>query len=367
MIGLVGLSQFIPVLLLSLFGGQAADRYNRKHILLICQAIRFVFISVLAISPLLSTRYEISVIILCSVVFGGVNAFFPASSNALFPSLVPREVLPKAVVWNSIGIQFASILGPALAGGLLMLGESYAYGVAAFITAFGFICVLIIEVPTQVVKHGQRALSLMIEGLRYIGSNKIVLGAITLDFVVVFFAGSIALLPVFARDVLQVGEQGFGALRSAIAFGAAGVALTLSVYTIEKRIGLWMFGSVIVFGLSILVFGMSKLFWLSFIALMVHGAADMVSMYIRQSLVQLSTPDDMKGRVSSVSFIFIAGSNELGEFQSGVAARLLGPIGAVLMGGVVAIGASLVWMKVFPQLREASRFEDMEEQKLAPK
>jgi len=290
MIGLVGLSQFVPVLLLSLFGGQAADKHNRKKILLICQAVRFVFMVLLASSPLFSTQVEVGIIFLSSAVFGAVNAFFPASSNAMYPSLVPRSILPRAVVWNSIGVQFATILGPALAGFLLLFGESYAFGAAALMTAFGFVCLLLIDPPPQIAKTGQNAFELMKEGIKYIGSNKIVLGAITLDFVVVFFAGSVALLPVFARDVLNVGEQGFGILRSATAIGAAAVAVTLSMKAIENRIGIWMFGSVILFGISILVFGASKLFWLSFVALIVHGAADMVSMYIRQSLVQLSTP-----------------------------------------------------------------------------
>ncbi len=362
LIGFVGLSQYIPVFFLSLIGGQAADRLDRRKIMLTMELIKLVCATVLCVTPFLSAVPALSAIFSVSFVLGITNAFVPAASNALYPTLVPRSVLPKAVVWNTMGFQIATIGGPAIGGLLLMGGESYAYVTALIMTVCAILTLLQIKPPEHVKKVGAKGLAMVFEGLRYVLQNKIVLGAITLDFVVVFFAGSIALLPVFARDILHVGEEGFGILRASLGLGALIVAIALSRHSIQAHIGKWMFASVILFGIAILMFGMSRIFWLSVVALMIHGGADMISMYIRSSLVQLSTPDDMKGRVSSTNFIFVSASNELGEFQSGVAARLLGPVGAVMLGGCVAIGAGLVWMGLFPALRKADRFEDIEEQ-----
>ena len=362
LIGFVGLAQFLPILILSLVGGTVADRMDRKRILLVCQGIRLVCIAALVVSPGFDAIAALAIVFTASVAFGSVNAFFPAAANALYPTLVSRDILPKAVVWNSIGQQFAMVAGPAVGGLLLTFGEPVTYGTAFALSLIATVLLARIDAPPRAQPVTAKGTAMMIEGLRYIWSNKVVFGAISLDFVVVFFAGSIALLPVFARDILGVGEEGFGILRAAPAIGAALVALLMSVRPIGRRIGPAMFIAVFAFGVAIIVFGLSRVFWVSVLALIVHGAADMFSVYIRQSLIQLSTPDAMKGRVSSVSFIFIAGSNELGEFQSGVAARLLGPVYAVLVGGVVAIVASGVWLGLFPALRRADRFEDIEEQ-----
>lgn len=362
LLGFVGLAQYIPVFFLSLIGGQAADRLDRKKILLFMEVMKLVCGAALLASPFLNAIPALTIIFSVSFLLGVANAFIPGATSAFYPTLVPRSVLPKAVVWNSMGFQIAFIVGTSLGGLLLMGGEVLAYTVAIVLLTLAIIALLQIKAPEHVKKAGAKGLSMVFDGLKYIGRNKVVLGSITLDFVVVFFAGSVALLPVFARDILDVGEQGFGILRASTGVGALLVVLVLSRHSIQSHIGRWMFGSVIMFGIAILVFGLSRSFWLSAFALVVHGGADMISMYIRQSLIQLSTPDDMKGRVSSTSFIFVSASNELGEFQSGVAARILGPVGAVMLGGVVAIGAGLAWMGLFPALRKADRFQDIEEQ-----
>ncbi len=359
--GLIGLSIFVPVLLLSLVGGQAADRLNKKSILVTAHLIRFGAFGALFLSVTLPAEAALTVIFAATVVLGTIYAFVPAASNALFPTLVPRAELPQAIAWNSLGYQTSSILGPAIAGLLLTASLPLVYAVGMAMSLGATLAIATAATPAHVKQVNARGLSMIFDGLRYVASNRTVLGAISLDLVAVFFAGSVALLPVYARDILNVGPEGYGLLWSATAIGAASVAAILAVRPLSQRVGLWMFGAVALFGVSIIVFGLSRVFWLSFAALVIHGAADMISVFVRQSLIQLATPDAMKGRVTSVSFIFIAGSNELGEFQSGVATRFLGPIGAVLLGGAVAIGAAGLWMRLFPQLAQADRFEDVAE------
>lgn len=365
LVGMVGLAQFIPVFFLSLLGGQAADRLNKKLILVACQIIRLTGFAALFAAAGMAGRQALPVLFAVSVVFGVINAFTPAASGALYPTLVPRTELPNAIAWNSLGYQVAAIIGPAIGGLLLASGEEVVYGSGAVMVILATLSIWTAQTPAHIKQTSARGLEMIIEGLRYVGSNKIVLGAISLDLIVVFFAGSVALLPVFARDILHIGEEGFGVLRAAPAVGAALVALILAARPLTRNVGRWMFAAVAVFGVAILIFGVSRVFWLSLVALTLHGAADMISVFVRQSLIQLATPDIMKGRVSSVSFIFISASNELGEFQSGVAARFLGPVGAVIMGGCVAIGAAGLWTRLFPQLARADAFEDVEEEALA--
>jgi hypothetical protein len=202
-----------------------------------------------------------------------------------------------------------------------------------------------------------RTIGLIVEGLRYVWGNKIVLGAISLDLVVVLLAGAVALLPVFARDILHAGPSELGVLRSAMGVGAAVVALWLAVKPLRRRVGAWMFGATIIFGIATVVFGLSESLWLTAVALAVAGGVDMISVYVRQSLIQLATPDAMRGRVSAVSFVFISASNELGDFEAGLMARIFGPVLAVTIGGVAAIGASAWWMRLFPALAKADGFE----------
>ena len=366
LLGLVGLTQFLPVFFLSLVGGQAADRLNQKFIIVASQLIRAAASLVLLSTFFLPASAAFPLIFTAAFAMGVVNAFVPAASNALFPRLVPRAELPAAIAWNSLGYTGASIVGPALGGLLYVLGGEVVYSTAAIMSVIAALLIATAGTPRHEKRTGAHGLAMVIDGLRYIVRNRIVLGAISIDFVAVFFGGAIALMPVYARDILQVGEEGLGLMRAAPAAGAALVAFLLAGRPLRRQVGRWMFSAVAVYGAATLVFGISPLFWLSLFALAVTGAADMISVFVRQSLIQLSTPDEMKGRVSSVSFIFISGSNELGEFESGVAARFLGPVGAVILGGSMAIGAALVWMRLFPQLARADRFDDIEEEPLAP-
>lgn len=362
-LGLVGLVQFIPVLLLSLVGGQAADRLNRKMILVISNLVRLLGTIGLLLTLTLPAQQALGLIFGVAFLLGTVNAFTPAAANALYPQLVPRKELPVAIAFNSLGFQTAKITGPAIGGLLLAFGGlNLVYSVAFVLISLAIVSIATAKTPAHEKISDAKAGAMVLEGLRYIGRNKIVLGAISLDLFVVFFGGLVALLPVFARDILQVGEAGLGFLAAAPAIGAVSVAFLLARRPLTRRVGPWMFWAVGVFGAATLVFGFSTVFWLSFVALIVTGAADEISVYVRASLIQLATPDEMKGRVTSVSFIFISASNELGDFQSGVAARLLGPVGAVLFGGAVAIGVALLWLRLFPQLARADRFEAIEEQ-----
>jgi MFS family permease len=360
-LGLVGLAQFLPVLVLSLFGGQLADRFDRRLILIIANTIRLFAGLTLLATPMLGTDSAIALIFCVAVVLGAVNAFTPAASSALYPTLVPRAELTDAIAWNSLGFQLASIAGPALGGFLYLGGTSLVYGVSAAMTAAAIIAISLAKTPRQPNIEGVNSMRMMMEGLRYVGANKVVLGAISLDLTVVFFGGATALLPVFARDILHAGSDGLGLLRAAPAFGAAIVALGLAIRPLTRKVGPVMLVAIGIYGAATILFGVSKLFWLSMAALAVTGAADMISVYVRQTLIQLATPDAMRGRVSSVSYIFISASNELGEFESGVAARLLGPVGAVLLGGGVAVAAALGWRWLFPALSRADRVEETAE------
>ena len=363
MLGLVGLAQFTPVFLLSLIGGQAADRLNRKMILVVSNLGRLVGTAALLFSLFLPAAQALPVIFSVAVLLGIVNAFTPAAANALYPQLVPRSDLPTAIAFNSLGFQTAKIVGPAIGGLLLALGGlDLVYVVAFGLIGFAILAIATANTPAHEKLSNAKGFEMVLEGLRYIGRNRIVLGAISLDLFVVFFGGVVALLPVFARDILQVGEVGLGILAAAPAIGALTVAFLLARRPLTRRVGPWMFWAVGIFGAATLVFGLSTVFWLSIVALIVTGAADEISVYVRASLIQLATPDEMKGRVTSVSFIFISASNELGEFESGVAARLLGPVGAVILGGTVAISVALLWMRLFPELAKADTFEGVEEQ-----
>jgi MFS family permease len=353
-ISLIGLVSFIPVLLLALPAGETADRYNRKRILLFCYAGE-IFTAVLLACAVLFHFASIPLLLGVAVLFGASRAFFAPANTALGPMLVPRELLPRAIAWNSLAWQTAAIGGPAIGG--LLVAHSPA---SAYIAAFGLyivavICILAIRGNTRPqVQPGSRW-SLMKEGLAYVWGNKIVFGSISLDLFAVILGGATALLPVFARDVLHVGPEGFGVLRAAPAIGAAAVAIYLASNPIRHRAGAAMFSGVFIFGAATVVFGLSKVLWLSVGALVVLGAADMISVYIRQTLVQLVTPDHMRGRVATVSSLFIGASNELGEFESGVVARFLGPIGAAVFGGVGAMIVTGTWAVLFPALRKADR------------
>ena len=358
LLGLIGLAQFLPLLALSLIGGNVADRHDRRRIVLACVAAEAVVALLLALTPGLAYDTQVVAIIAAAIAIGAINAFLPAASSSLVPALVPAAVLPQAIAVNSLSWQTGSIAGPALGGLLYGLGAPVAYGAAAALLGLSAALVARIEAP-HVRREGQaRTVAMIMEGLRYVRSNPIVLGAISLDLAVVFLAGATALLPVYARDILHAGPEALGLLRAAPAIGAAAVAALLAVRPITRHVGVWMFGAVFVFGLATIGFGLSTVIWLSVAMLAIAGAADAISVYVRVSLIQLATPDAMRGRVSAVSFIFISASNELGEFESGVAAWLVGPVAAVVLGGVGALAVSGLWMRLFPPLARADRFPE---------
>lgn len=360
MVSMIGLVSFVPVLFLALPAGETADRHNRRNILLFCYAAEISIAAALAALTFLHSE-SIPILLGAAVFFGAARAYFSPANTALGPMLVPRHLLPRAIAWNSLAWQTASIAGPALGGFLISVSAkshstlALPYAAALGLYAVAGLCILMVRGNAQPqVQPGSRW-ALMKEGLSYVWNNKIVFGAISLDLAAVILGGATALLPVFARDVLHAGPEAFGILRASPAIGAAIVAFYLAGNPIRSRAGIIMFVSVALFGVGTLIFGLSKLLWLSVAALALLGGADMVSVYVRQTLVQLATPDHMRGRVATVSSLFIGASNELGEFESGVVARFLGPVGAAVFGGVGALAVTGLWAWMFPSLRKADK------------
>lgn len=356
MLGMVGLVSFLPVLGLVLVAGESADRHDRRAVLLLCLTGEFLTVAALLFMAS-SGASTVPRLLVMATLFGCARAFFAPANTALGPMLVPRELLPRAIAWNSLAWQSSAIIGPALGGLLVAASPVLAFAVALALYAGAALCIFLIRADTRpVVQPGSRW-TLMKEGLHYVWTNKIVFGAISLDLAAVLLAGATAMLPVFARDILHVGPEGFGLLRAAPAAGATAVALYLAANPIRAAAGRIMFAGVAVFALATVGFGWSRLVWLSIALLAVLGGADMLSVYVRQTLVQLVTPDPMRGRVAAVSTLFIGASNELGEFRAGVAARVMGPVMAVLVGGFGALGVTALWIRLFPALWRADRLE----------
>jgi MFS family permease len=354
LVGMVGLAQFLPLFALTLPAGQVADRRDRRRVVQLCLLVLIacdLALAALALHP----RPSLTPVFVVAAVFGGARAFLQPASNALTPMLVPRAELPRAIAIGSLGFQAASVIGPWVGGALCAVAPSAAFGAAAGFYALALVALQLIRADTRPTPHAGSALEMIGEGLSYVWREKIVFGAISLDLFAVLLGGAVALLPVFAEDILKVGAHGFGVLRSGPAIGAALVAAWLGRRPIQRHAGRWMFVAVAVFGLATLGFAVSRRLWLSVLALAVLGGADMVSVYVRQSLVQIVTPDAMRGRVAAVSTLFIGASNELGEFETGLVARVLGPVGAALFGGVGSLVVTGLWSQLFPALRRADR------------
>jgi MFS family permease len=355
-LGLVGLAQFVPLFVLTLFAGATADRHDRRSIVLACTGVEIACVLLLA-GLALNPGPSQGPIFLIAAIFGASRAFLSPAIGAIGPMLVPRELLPRAISSNSLGDQAGLVIGPWIGGALCSFSPTVAYVGSAVLYGLAAVALLSIRANTLPQRQPGSRLEQIREGIAYVWTNKIVLGAISLDLFAVMLGGASALLPVFARDVLNVGAHGFGVLRSGPAIGAAVMALALSRWPLHRRAGRWMFAGVAAFGVATLVFAVSRSLTVSVIALAALGGADMISVYVRQSLVQIVTPDAMRGRVSAVSNLFIGASAELGEFETGVVARLLGPVGAAIFGGVGSLVVTGVWAKIFPSLRNADRLD----------
>lgn len=354
-LGLVGLLQFLPALVLTLPAGHVVDRHDRRRLLAGCLGLQLVVALALA-GGTHGAWVNRELVLALSLLLGVARAFQMPSQQALAPTLVPASVLPRALAFSSGGMQAAVVAGPALGGFLYAAGATVVYGACALLFALG--CVLVLAIPSTPRPAAARepaTWATMLAGLHFIRHRPAILGALSLDLFAVLLGGATALLPIFARDVLHTGAWGLGLLRAAPAVGALAVSVWLTHRPIERRVGRVMLLSVGVYGLSMLAFGASTSFALSFVALLVSGASDMVSVVIRQSLVQLDTPDAMRGRVAAVNSIFIGASNQLGEFESGATAAAFGPVGSVLLGGAGTLLVVALWFRLFPALARRER------------
>lgn len=356
-LGLVGLVQFLPILVLGFPAGHVADTRERTTVLRLCLGLELVCAAILgilafsgggAVWPILSTLALLAV----------GRAFHAPASHALLANLVPKELLPSAIGWSSTVWQAATIAGPALGGLLLIFGSGWVYGLASALLLAATILTARIA-PRGVPGSAAMDWLALTGGIRYVWRTKVILGAISLDLAAVLLGGATALLPAFASDILQVGPAGYGWLRAAPAVGAVLTGLYLAQRPIRRRLGVTMLMGVGVYGAAILAFGLSTAFWLSLLALAVSGAADMFSVFVRHSLVQLATPDAMRGRVAAVNSVFITASNELGEFESGIVAALIGVVPCVVAGAIGTLLVAAAAPYLFPALRVIDRIEDV--------
>ncbi|UYH56241.1 MFS transporter [Qipengyuania sp. SS22] len=360
-LALIGLMQFVPLFLLTPFSGWAADHFDRRNL------ARLTVIAQLGCAGALawltsSGSLTLSALFGVAIVLGVVRSFNGPALSALAPNLVPKAILPNAIALSSIAWQVGMIVGPAIGGYTYAILPALPYFVACGLFAASLVTLSFIgKVPQPPRAANKRPIHQMVEGLRYVVRNKMVLGAITLDLFAVFLAGATALFPVYARDILEVGETGLAQLAMAPAVGAALTALWFSFRPLKNNVGPKMLWAVAIFGIATMVFGLSRWMPLSLAMLFIIGAADMFSVYIRQSLIQLHTPDDKRGRVSSVSLLTISASNEFGDFFSGSLAYLVGPTLAVVGGGAGAIVTVAVWARIFPVLRTTRTFDPPDE------
>jgi MFS family permease len=347
-LGLVGLLQFLPALALVLVTGDVVDRHHRARVAAACVGVQATVALMLALAPWAGGPQR-GLLLGLALVLGTAKAFQMPAQQALTPLLVPPPLLPRALAFSAAGMQLAIIAGPAIGGLLYVAGATTVY--ATCMALFAIAALLLLRVQHADPPARERATwQTLLAGVTYVRSNPVVLGAISLDLFAVLLGGATALLPMFAKDLLHVGPWGLGLLRGAPAAGALAMSLALSRWPITRRAGPRMLWAVVVYGGATAVFGVSTSFALSMLALAVSGAADMVSIVVRQSLVQLETPDAMRGRVSAVNSVFVGASNQLGEFESGATAALLGPVGSVVLGGAGSIVVALLWWRLFPPL-----------------
>ncbi len=355
-LGYVGLVQFAPALLLVLVTGVVSDRFGRRLIMGLSTALEALCAAALLVFTVHGLTSPLP-IFGTLLVFGVARAFFGPASASLVANLVPAEDFANAVAWNSSAWQTATIVGPVAGGLLYGLGPDIAYGTAALLMGVATVLVFSIPKPRQIETREPTSLETLFAGFRYIWSEKIVLGAISLDLFAVLLSGAVALLPVYARDILELGPWGLGLLRAAPGIGAIAVAVWLAGHPIRDHAGLVLLVFVALFGLATVVFGLSTITWLSIVALALLGATDMVSVYVRETLIQLWTPDRVRGRVNAVNMVFVGASNELGEFRAGLMASAFGTVPAVVFGGIGAVAVAGIWALTFPALRKVRHLD----------
>ncbi|WP_333680994.1 MFS transporter [Dyella sp.] len=353
-LGLIGLVQFFPSVLLALPAGHLADQFDRRRIVLMGQIVEWIAIVLLATLTLLHAIDEMGILLLIFVI-STAKAFESPSMQSMVPALVPPALLPRAMAVNGSAMQAAMIMGPALGGLLYIAGPGVVYAVAAMLYLVSTVMVSQLRYEQSPPKREPATLKTLFAGVHFIRDRKDILGVISLDLFAVLLGGATALLPIFAKDILHTGPWGLGLLRAAPAIGALLMSFWLAHHNMERNVGKIMFASVAGFGVATLVFALSQVLWLSLLALFTLGAFDMVSMVIRGSLVQLDTPDAMRGRVSAVNAIFINTSNQLGEFESGMLAAWLGAVGSAVIGGIGTLVVVGLWMAMFPTLRRRQR------------
>ncbi|CAM3809059.1 MFS transporter [Cohnella lubricantis] len=350
-LGLVGLAEFLPMLLLTLPAGQAADRYDRRTIVYICQLIESAVVVLLVLGSIQGWIGSIHLLI-AAALLGAARTFEGPASAALVPDILDREQLPQGAAWSASAMQTAMIVGPALGGVLVVWGISGAYLISLGALLVSAVLIFFVKTIHFVKKLDAINVDTYLSGLKFVFARKIIIGTISLDLFAVLFGGATALLPIFAEDVLHTGSLGLGLLRSAPAVGALVVSLILTRVSLERAIGKTLFASLIVFALATILFAVSDNLWLSLFALFLTGASDVVSVVIRSTLVQVNTPQEMQGRVNAVNSLFIGTSNQLGEFESGTMAGLVGAVPATVIGGIGTLVVAVLWMYwLFPVLR----------------
>ena len=357
LLGMIGLVQFLPAILLVIPAGLASDRIGRRFIMgstiwleMLCATI------ILALA--LSRNFDPVLVLTVLTVFGIGRAFYTPAASSLAVNLVPREDFPNAVGWNTASWQLAHIAGPAAGGLIYGISAGAAYGTSVTLLLMAGLLIFSIPKPPQRIESEPTSLSVLLGGFRYIWKEKVVLGAISLDLFAVFLGGAVALMPIYARDILELGPEGLGLLRAAPGIGAIAMLLILTRFPIRNHAGIILLVTVGLFGLSTAVFGLSTLPWLSIVALMLVGAFDMVSVYIREIILQLWTPDEVRGRVNAVNGIFLGASNELGEFRAGMMAAIWGAVFTVTAGGFAAIGVAALVGKIFPELARIKQLDE---------
>jgi MFS family permease len=357
-LALIGLAEFLPLLLLALPAGQLADRLPRRRLLALMVILDIVFLTGLLVVTLAGANRVWPFFVL-AFLFGVSSALGAPAGRALIPSLVPQEMLVSALAQRSVVLQISVVVAPAVGGLLFALSAELVYAVAIGLAVISLGCFLALHGGRQPAAEGISGLGEVLAGVRLIRRTNVLLGAISLDLFAVLLGGAVALLPIFAKDILEVGPTGLGFLRTAPAFGAFLAALILARHPVRRRAGPTLFVVVTGFGICMVAFGLSRTMWLSLLALALGGAFDMVSVVLRSTILPLVTPDELRGRVNAVEMVFISGSNELGAFESGVAAALIGAAPAVVLGGVATIVVAGAWWKLFPSLAKVDRLDEL--------